>query len=58
MANKENSIEKDKLNILNGAKNNTTVEVLAKIDTGSGKDAIIKENVTLQKHHKHPLWKK
>jgi len=50
MANKKNSIEKDELNILNDAKNNTTVEVLAKIDTGSGKDAIIKENVTLQEN--------
>ena len=50
MDNKENSIEKDKLNILNGAKNNTTVELLAKIDPGSGKDAIIKENVILKEN--------
>jgi tol-pal system protein YbgF len=50
MANKKSSIEKDELNILNDAKNNTTVEVLAKIDPGSGNDEIIKENVTLQEN--------
>ena len=59
MANKKSSIEKDELNILNDAKNNTTVEVLAKIDPGSGNDAIIKENVTLQENTIETfLWKK
>jgi len=50
MANKKSNIEKDELNILNDVKNNTTVEVLAKIDPGSGNDAIIKENVTLREN--------
>ena len=50
MANKKNSNEKDALNIMNEAKNNTTVEVLAKIDPNSGKGEIIKENISPQKN--------
>jgi tol-pal system protein YbgF len=50
MANKKNSSEKDELNIMNDAKNNTTVEVLAKIDPNSGKGEIIKENMVPQEN--------
>ena len=50
MANKKNSKEKDELNIMNDAKNNSTVEVLAKIDPNSGKGEIIKENITPQEN--------
>ena len=50
MANKKNSKEKDALNIMNDAKNNTTVEVLAKIDPNSGKGEIIKENIAPQEN--------
>ena len=50
MANKKNSKEKDELNIMNNAKNNSTVEVLAKIDPNSGKGEIIKENIAPQEN--------
>ena len=48
MANRENSKEKDELNIMNDDKNITTVKVLAKIDPGSGNDEIVKKNINPQ----------